>query len=298
MPINFITADQRLAQHRTINQCILGPSGIGKTTLARTLDPKSTLFINAEAGDLALQDWPGTIYNIREEAQRMGCHPWELARALACIVSGADPAATDPSDPYSAAMYDSYVSTLGGPQDFAAYDTIFWDSITVAARWSFSWAQAQPQAFSEKTGKKDMRSAYGLHGQEMVKWLTIIQHTAGKSTIVVGILDRIVDDMHRVSWEPQIEGGKTGRELPGIFDQVMTLQYILREDGTPWVNEATGEQYRGIYTSNGNAYGYPAKDRTGRLDPIEPPDLGALIRKVQTANTTGSAVNTSMPVAA
>src|SRR5690348_9841958 len=98
MALRLITADERLAAPRTINTCILGPSGVGKTTLARTLDPATTLFVNAEAGDLALGKWPGTVVNIREEAQRIGVHPWELARAFACVLSGPDPA--DASGPY------------------------------------------------------------------------------------------------------------------------------------------------------------------------------------------------------
>ena len=32
-------------------------------------------------------------------------------------------------------------------------------------------------------------------------------------------------------------------------------------------------------TSTINPFGYPAKDRSGRLDLLEPPDLGALIAK-------------------
>ena len=33
----------------------------------------------------------------------------------------------------------------------------------------------------------------------------------------------------------------------------------------------------------GNPFGLPAKDRSGRLDMTEPPDLGALLAKINTA---------------
>ena len=33
----------------------------------------------------------------------------------------------------------------------------------------------------------------------------------------------------------------------------------------------------------GNPYGLPAKDRSGRLDMTEPPDLGALLAKINAA---------------
>jgi hypothetical protein len=94
-----------------------------------------------------------------------------------------------------------------------------------------------------------------------------------------------------VSWEPQIEGSKTGLELPGIFDQVLTLQNFVTDDG---------RSYRAFVTQQNNPEGYPAKDRSGRLDAIEPPDLGALIRKIQNANRVASPapIVTTIPAAA
>lgn len=50
------------------------------------------------------------------------------------------------------------------------YQTIFVDSITVAGRLCFQWCKGQPEALSEKTGKPDVRGAYGLHGREMIGW--------------------------------------------------------------------------------------------------------------------------------
>ena len=50
----------------------------------------------------------------------------------------------------------------------------------------------------------------------------------------------------------------------------MTLAEIKAEDGSA---------YRAFVTHTVNPYGFPAKDRSGRLDLLEPPDLGALIAK-------------------
>ena len=44
MNFPIITADERLAEKRGIKGCILGRSGIGKTSLLWTTDPKHTLF--------------------------------------------------------------------------------------------------------------------------------------------------------------------------------------------------------------------------------------------------------------
>ena len=39
----------------------------------------------------------------------------------------------------------------------------------------------------------------------------------------VGILDSRTDDFGRAVHDLQIEGSKTGRELPGIVDEVITM---------------------------------------------------------------------------
>lgn len=282
--LKIIRADERVAAPAKINIALFGPSGVGKTTQARTLNPKTTLFVDLEAGTLAIQDWEGDVVDVRATATDKAMHPWDVARGLACFLGGPDPA--DANGPYSKAAYDWYCGMFGDPAALAKYDTIFVDSITVASRFAFEWAKLQPQAMSEKTGKPDTRGAYGLLGQEMVRWLTALQHIRGKSIIVVGILDKHVDDLKRVSWEPQIEGSKAGRELPGIFDQVVTLANFNAPDGTP---------YRAFVCQQANQFGYPAKDRSGRLDELEPPDLGAMIHKIRTGPRRDGTLQTSIP---
>lgn len=282
--LKIIKADERLSAPAKINIAIFGPSGVGKTTQARTLSDKSTLFIDLEAGTLAVQDWKGDVLDIRSQSNTMAVHPWELARALACYIGGPDPA--DQTGPYSKASYDQYAQAFGDPANMAKYDTVFWDSITVASRMCFDWCKRQPEAFSEKTGKPDTRGAYGLLGQEMKRWLTHIQHTPGKSVIVVGILDQVKDDFGRITWEPQIEGASTAKALPGIFDEVLTLSNLATD---------SGQQYRAFVCQQNNQWGYPAKDRSGCLDLIEPPDLGALIAKIRKGKRQDATLTTNLP---
>jgi hypothetical protein len=116
-------------------------------------------------------------------------------------------------------------------------------------------------------------------GREMVGWLTQLQHS-GKSTIIVGILEAIKDDFGAVEYLPQIEGSKTGRELPGIFDQVITGGLFAFDNGKPVLDFKGGTQ-RGFICHQQNGYGVPAKDRSGKLDMIEAPDLGAILKKIQ-----------------
>jgi hypothetical protein len=281
MALHIISADERLAQRQKVNIALFGPSGSGKTYQANTLDPETTLFVDLEAGTLAIQSWRGDVISVREEASKMGAHPWEFARALICLLGGPDPSAP-PSSPYSKAAFDMYEKSVAPALAFDKYETVFIDSITVAGRMAFSWAKTQPEALSEKTGKPDNRGAYGLLGQELVTWLTQAQHIRSKNIITVGILDVTKDDFGRLQYEPQIDGSKAGRELPGIFDEVLTLGLFDVSSGSPVFDLSKGTQ-RGFVCHQNNGFGVPAKDRSGRLDGIEPPDLGALIKKIQSA---------------
>ena len=78
-----------------------------------------------------------------------------------------------------------------------------------------------------------MRGAYGLHGREMIGWLTHLQHTRAKNVWFVGILDEKLDDFNRKVFSPQIDGSKTGLELPGIVDQVITMAELPDANGKP-----------------------------------------------------------------
>ncbi len=259
MALRIITADQRLAQRRGIKGVIVGPSGIGKTSLLWTLDPESTLFVNLEAGDLSVQGWTGDSLEGRT---------WEECRDLACLMGGPNPALR-PEQPFSQAHYDFVLSQAGG-FDLAKYETIFVDSITVASRLCMQWAKGQPQALNQK-GQPDTRGAYGLLGQELIAWLTQWQHVSGKNVWLVGILDKKTDEYNRPFWSMQIEGSKTGLELPGIVDQVISMVEMRTPEGQP---------YRAFVCHTMNDWGYPAKDRSGRLDLIEKPHLGELMTKI------------------
>lgn len=286
--LSFITADQRLAAPSASKMALVGPSGGGKTYQARTLPPASTLFLDGEAGTRALGDWGGATLDLRATAARLGLHPWELCRAVASLLSGPDLADYDLQPggrvpgPYSPEMHALYVSRLGNPKDlFAAVRTVFMDSITVAGRWCFAWCNSQPESISEKN-KKDTRGTYGLHGREMVRWLTALQH-APFNVIVAGILDRHVDELKRVTWELQVEGGKVSRELPGIFDNIVTIgrfDMVPGVDGAPTTLDFNPDGMQRGLVCTGNPWGLPGKDRSGRLDMVEPPDLGALLTKI------------------
>ena len=149
----------------------------------------------------------------------------------------------------------------------------------------FSWARTRPEAFSEKTGKPDPRGAYGVLAREVIGLLKHLQHAQGKTVIFVGILEKVTDEFNRTTWQPQLEGGKAGRELPGIVDQVISMSLFAAEDDS-WRHDPERADIRRLVCRAGNPFGLPAKDRSGRLDVTEAPDLGALLAKINSPQTT------------
>src|SRR5215831_2893923 len=256
--MKIISADERLAERRGVKALIIGPSGVGKTTLLRTLESTTTLFVDIEAGDLAVQDVPVDTIRIDD---------WSAARDLACRIGG-----PNPSFPPTACFSEAHYQAVGGPlDDLDRYDTIFVDSLTAVSRLSFRWAEQQPEGFSERSGKKDTRGAYGLHAREMINWLQQLQHTRTKNAIFVAILEKVTDEFNVATWQLQMEGARTSRELPGIVDQIITMQWTDFGDRVP---------IRAFICTSPNPWNYPSKDRSGRLEQIEKPHLGELIKKL------------------
>ena len=279
MALRIISADDRLreAQGKT-TMAIFGPSGVGKTSLLKTLPPAETLCIDLEAGMKSVQDWPGDSIPVRTFADALD---------IGCLVGGVNPSA-DPSGFFSEGHYQHLSQTYPDlVQMIAGKRIIFVDSITDLTRQAMAWAKTRPEAFSDKTGKPDTRGAYGLLAREVIGLLKHLQHAPGRTVIFVGILERITDEMNRVIWQPQMEGGKAARELPGILDQMMVLGLFSPETGPDGATALRHDPDKGnarrLVCRAGNPWGLPAKDRSGRLDLTEPADLGALLSKINHA---------------
>jgi hypothetical protein len=188
--MRIISAEERLKQQTGTKLAIFGMWGVGKTSLLKTLD-EPTLCLDFEAGLLAVQDWIGDAISVRT---------WEDARDIACLIGGANPAS---KNIYSQKHFDATKSKYKD-FDFSRYGCIFIDSITIASKLCFGWCKNQPESFSERNGKPDTRSAYGLLASEMSSWLSQFQHIENKDIIFVGLLDQKTDDFNRTSCIPQI----------------------------------------------------------------------------------------------
>ena len=259
--LKIITADERMAQDKGVKALVVGPAGVGKTTLLRTLDTKSTLFVDLEAGDLAVQ-----------RSRRRHVPAADLGRVSRSGLLSRRSKSGIAGDVLSTARRITMrcVETMGSADALEKYSTYFIDSITVAGRLCFGWCEQQPESLNDR-GKKNLLGTYGLMGREMIAWLTHLQHTRGKNVFFVGILENLKDEFNVTSWQLQIDGSKTGKELPGIVDEIVTLQFVDFGDGNP---------VRALICTQPNQWQYPAKDRSGKLDLIEEPHLGKLLAKI------------------
>ena len=260
--MKIITADERLAENSGAKILIVGPSGVGKTSLLRTMSAamlSSTLFVDIEAGDIAVSDLP--VASVRPRT-------WVECRDLACVLGGFNPAL-----PANVAYSEAHFNEVTKNNELAqltGYQILFVDSLTAAGRLCFTWAEQQPEAFTDR-GRKDIRAIYGLHARSMLGWLNQFQHARARGVVFVAVLEKSIDDLNVSTWQPQMEGAKTGRELPAIVDEIITMT---------WVDFGDHKPVRAFVCTNPNPWGYPAKDRSGRLEQFEPPNLGALIEKL------------------
>ena len=124
MTLPIVSADQRMSERRGVKGVLIGFSGLGKTSQLWTLDAGTTLFIDLEAGDLAVEGWTGDAIRPRT---------WSECRDLAVFIGGPNPALRD-DQAYSQAHYDAACARYGDPAQLEKYRSLFLDSITVAGR--------------------------------------------------------------------------------------------------------------------------------------------------------------------
>ena len=116
MSIQIIMPESAFAEPRGVHALITGVFGVGKTSLLRTLDPETTLFVDTENGDLAVHDV--TVPHIRPQT-------WPELRDLIVKIAGPNPSFGQ-NEPYSQAHFDRVGGFLPASR---RYRTIFFDTM-------------------------------------------------------------------------------------------------------------------------------------------------------------------------
>ncbi len=275
--LKITTADERMAgsKNRTAKLGIFGEHGIGKTSLLKTLDAKSTLLVNTDFGDLAIK-------SIDKELDRIEPRTWQECKDIACYISGHNPMYQSKDD-YSKEHYD-YIKEKYSYIDLNKYRVIFFDSISRMSTLALNWSLTQPQAFT-KNGELNLMGAYGLLGKQLVNFLYQLQFS-DKNIVVVGALDKVTDpETKMTSWEVRVEGRKGANEILGVFDQIISMV---------WVYGKNNKKYRLFVCDKDNRWNYPAKKRSN-LGEVESAHLGNLLNKILTDDGSKISFNYDMP---
>lgn len=157
-----------------------------------------------------------------------------------------------------ATLTEAYEWLLNG--DGRQFDSVALDSISEIAEVVLS---------AEKKKTKDPRQAYGALQDIMSDMIRAFRDLPGKNVYFSAKLEKAQDEMGRVLYGPSMPGNKLAQGLPFYFDEVLALRVERDSDGVS--QRALMCDGDGLWT---------AKDRSGKLDQWEAPDLGEIIRKI------------------
>lgn len=150
---------------------------------------------------------------------------------------------------------------LTSADEAKAYQSVAIDSISEIAEVVLN---------AEKKATKDPRQAYGAMQEQMADIIRSFRDLPGRHVYMSAKLEKTQDEMGRVLYAPSMPGNKTGQALPYFFDEVLALR--VEKDGEGVTQRALMCDSDGLWL---------AKDRSGKLEAWEAPDLGAIITKMQ-----------------
>lgn len=121
-----------------------------------------------------------------------------------------------------------------------------------------------------KRTTKDPRQAYGELIERMESLIRKFRDIQGPNVYFAAKMEPIKDEMTGiVKYSAKMPGSKLGPSLPYFFDEVFRLDIGKDKDG---------KEFRFLQTQPDMQY--EAKDRSGALAAIEPPDLSYIFSKI------------------
>lgn len=171
------------------------------------------------------------------------------------------------------------IKTLGDLRDFHRFcttssemqnfDTICLDSISDISETILK----ESKEASLAGGNKDARAAYGMMQESVVEEIKKFRDLKGKHVYMTFKMEPIKDDYTGITkYGPMFPGRNLGPQTPYLLDEFFALRLDSR------IDPATGKNYR--YLQTDGDLQYQAKDRSGSLARIEPPDLSHVIQKI------------------
>lgn len=120
-----------------------------------------------------------------------------------------------------------------------------------------------------KTTKADPRQAYGEMADRLLGMVKNFRNLVGFNVYVSAKMAYDKDETTGgMKFQPMMPGKQTGPQLPYLFDEVYRLD----------IGSNDGKKYRFLQTDGDHQY--VAKDRSGALDLLEPPDLTHIFNKI------------------
>ena len=117
---------------------------------------------------------------------------------------------------------------------------------------------------------KDPRAAYGIMMDRVSKCLIDFRDLKNKNKLMTCKQQRTKDDdTGRTLYLPSMPGNKLHQSIPYIFDEVWALRVEKDEEGN---------DYRVLQTNRDAQY--EAKDRSGKLDMFEEPNVCDIVQKI------------------
>ena len=144
-------------------------------------------------------------------------------------------------------------------QDSDEFESVVLDSISEIAEVVLA---------HEKKINKDGRAAYGEMDVQLSEIIRAFRDL-DMHVLMTAKLEKQQDEMGRMLYFPSLPGNKTAQKLPYFFDEVLALRIEKDEDG---------KTQRALMCDSDGLW--LAKDRSGKLEAWESPDLGEIIAKV------------------
>jgi len=125
---------------------------------------------------------------------------------------------------------------------------------------------------NDKKRASDPRQAYGQTMDQVGNLVRTFRDLPGYHVLMTAKLERIKDEYSgSLMFVPSMPGNKLGQQLPYWFDLVMAM----RAEPDPSQDGAIAR-----FLQTARDHQYEAKDRSGRLDPYEPPNLATITSKI------------------